>query len=108
MANQEEWAKSLIDTLIQLGADYFVCAPGSRNTPLLLAIASHPQARSLVHFDERGIGFHALGYAKASKRPSVIVVTSGTAVGNLLPAVMEADLDGIPLILLTADRSPLS
>lgn len=104
--DNEQWAQCIVETLVRLGADYFVCAPGSRSTPLLLAVASNKKARSLVHFDERGLGFHAVGYAKASGKPAVIVVTSGTAVGNLLPAVMEANADHLPLILLTADRPP--
>lgn len=102
----EIWATRLIDGLIQQGVDYFCCSPGSRSIPLLLAIASHPEAQKTVHFDERGLGFHAVGYAKASRRPAVVVATSGTAVGNLLPAVMEASNARVPLILLTADRPP--
>lgn len=99
-----EWAHVIIQTLISHEVDYFCLAPGSRSTPLALAIAENPKARSFVHFDERGCSFHALGYAKAAKRPAVLIVTSGTAVGNLFPAVMEAHFDRVPLILLTADR----
>jgi 2-succinyl-5-enolpyruvyl-6-hydroxy-3-cyclohexene-1-carboxylate synthase len=54
--------------------------------------------------DERGAAFRALGYARATKRPAAVVTSSGTAVANLYPAVMEASLDGVPLLLLTADR----
>ena len=103
---KSSWAQLIIELLIAQGADYFCCAPGSRSSPLLMAIAKHPLAKHLVHFDERGLGFHAVGYSKATKNIAVVVVTSGTAVGNLLPALMEADQDEIPLILLTADRPP--
>ncbi len=100
----ETWGKTLIDQLVKQGVDYFCLAPGFRSTPLTLAIAENPKAKSFVHFDERGIAFHALGYAKVSKKPAVVIVTSGTAVGNLMPAVMEAFSAQIPLILLTSDR----
>lgn len=96
----------LIDQLICQGVQDFCLAPGSRSTPLVSAAANHPKARTHIHFDERGLSFYALGCAKASKNPVVIIVTSGTAVGNLLPAVMEAKHDCVPLILLTADRPP--
>lgn len=96
----------LIDQLIFQGVQDFCLAPGSRSTPLVLAVANHLRARSHIHFDERGLGFYALGCAKASKKPIALIVTSGTAVGNLLPAVMEAKHDCVPLILLTADRPP--
>jgi 2-succinyl-5-enolpyruvyl-6-hydroxy-3-cyclohexene-1-carboxylate synthase len=98
------WANILIDQLFQQGITYFCLGPGSRSTPLALAIAEHPQTEHLVHFDERGLAFHALGYAKASQRSVALIATSGTAVANFLPAVMEASQERIPLILLTADR----
>lgn len=94
----------IIDQLIQQGIDTFCLSAGSRSTPLVLSIAEHPQAKRMVHFDERGMAFYALGVAKATGKPVAIVTTSGTAVGNILPAVMEASLDHVPLILLTADR----
>src|SRR5277367_4892541 len=97
-AQNEIWAAKLIDALIGQGIDYFCCARGSRSTSLMLAIARHPKARKIVHFDERGVCFHAVGYAKASLKAAVVVTTSGTAVGNLLPGVMEAYNERIPLI----------
>jgi 2-succinyl-5-enolpyruvyl-6-hydroxy-3-cyclohexene-1-carboxylate synthase len=100
------WAKKLIDACISQGIDYFCYAPGSRSTPLALAIADHKQAKYTIHFDERGLAFYALGYAKTRQKPAVMVTTSGTAVGNLLPAIMEASNDRVPLIILTADRPP--
>ncbi|NGX37821.1 MAG: 2-succinyl-5-enolpyruvyl-6-hydroxy-3-cyclohexene-1-carboxylate synthase [Chlamydiae bacterium] len=97
---------NLIDALIQQKVTFFCLSPGNRSTPLALALAENPLAKTFVHYDERGAAFHALGYAKATKKPAAIVVTSGTAVGNLMPAVMEADAAHIPLILLTCDRPP--
>jgi 2-succinyl-5-enolpyruvyl-6-hydroxy-3-cyclohexene-1-carboxylate synthase len=102
----ETWASKIIDGFIGQGIDYFCCAPGSRSTALILAIAEHPKASRTVHFDERGACFHAVGYAKAKRKPAIVVTTSGTAVGNLLPGVIEAYNARVPLILLTADRPP--
>lgn len=99
-------APQIIDELIQQGVNYFCISPGSRVTPLALGIATHSEAQTKVHFDERGIAFHALGFAKASGKPAAILTTSGTAVGHLLPAIMESSLSYIPLIILTADRPP--
>jgi 2-succinyl-5-enolpyruvyl-6-hydroxy-3-cyclohexene-1-carboxylate synthase len=94
----------LVDQLISLGCDFFCIAPGSRSTPLIVAVANHPKAKSIVAHDERSLGFFALGYAKAIQKPVAIIVTSGTAVANLLPAIIEASLDHVPLIILSADR----
>lgn len=97
------WGQTIIDQLAAQGVEYFCLAPGFRSTPLVVAASKY---KPFVHFDERGLGFHALGAAKATGKPVCIIVTSGTAVGNLMPAVMEADADGVPLILLTSDRPP--
>ena len=84
---------------------YNVCiCPGSRNTPLNLAFLNHKEFKSTSHIDERGAGFFSLGIAKASLNPAVILTTSGTAVANLLPSIIEADLSLTPLIIITADR----
>jgi 2-succinyl-5-enolpyruvyl-6-hydroxy-3-cyclohexene-1-carboxylate synthase len=96
----------IIDQLVQQGVRHFSIAPGSRNTPLVLAAAHHPKARVHVHYDERGAGFFALGLGKGAGIPAAVIVTSGTAVGNLLPCTMEAHHSNAPLILLTADRPP--
>jgi 2-succinyl-5-enolpyruvyl-6-hydroxy-3-cyclohexene-1-carboxylate synthase len=100
------WAETIIDQLIQQGVTYFCISPGSRSTPLAIAVSENPRATAFVHFDERGMAFHALGYAKATKKPAALIVTSGTAVGNLYPAVMEAHHSLTPLLILSADRPP--
>jgi len=100
----EKMTALLIEHLIAQGVDRFCIAPGSRSTALALAVAQNPRAQADIHFDERGLGFYALGRAKGSRKPVALIVTSGTAVGNLLPAVMEASNDHVPLILITADR----
>ena len=84
-------------------------APGSRSTPLTLE-AVHLQNASRAtchsHFDERGLGFFALGIAKSTQAPVAVIVTSGTAAANLYPAIIEARQTGVNLIILTADRPP--
>jgi len=102
----EEWSFHLVDQLVSQGIEMFCLSPGSRNTPLTLAIARHPKAKVMVHYDERGMSFHALGLAKGKNHPVALVVTSGTAVANLFPAVMEAHFAYVPLIIITADRPP--
>jgi len=79
-------------------------SPGSRNTPLIQAFTSDKYFNNYSHIDERISGFFALGQSKITKKPSVIVTTSGTAVANLLPSVIEADLSMTPLIILSSDR----
>lgn len=99
-----ETLRALVGELAAAGvADAVVC-PGSRSTPLALAVAACEPITTRVILDERSAGFFALGLARASRRPVAIVVTSGTAVANLLPAVVEANLARVPLIVLTADR----
>ena len=100
------WGRLLVEELLRCGVGLFCVAPGSRSTPLVAAIAEHPRARALVHYDERGTAFAALGYARATGRPAAWVTTSGTAVANGLPAVAEAATDCVPMLLLTADRPP--
>ncbi|MFW5973523.1 MAG: thiamine pyrophosphate-binding protein, partial [Bacteroidota bacterium] len=100
------WAAALIDQLVTSGVTLFFIAPGSRSTPLTMAAARHGGARTVVHFDERGTCFMAVGAARATGRPAAWITTSGTAVANGFPAVVEASIDHIPVILLTADRPP--
>lgn len=100
------WAYLVVEELVRNGVDFFCVAPGSRSTPLVAALVENPKAKSLVHFDERGTAFAALGYARATGRPAAWITTSGTAVANGLPAVVEASTDGVPMLCLTADRPP--
>jgi len=100
------WAYLIVEELLRCGVGFFCVAPGSRSTPLVAALAANEKDRSLIHFDERGTAFAALGYARATGRPAAWITTSGTAVANGLPAVVEAATDGVPMILLTADRPP--
>jgi 2-succinyl-5-enolpyruvyl-6-hydroxy-3-cyclohexene-1-carboxylate synthase len=100
-----------VDELIRCGLREAVLAPGSRSTPLALALFDHaaedPSGPRLhVRIDERSAAFLALGLAKASHRPSVVICTSGTAAAHFHAAVIEADEAGVPLIVLTADRPP--
>ena len=100
------WAALIVEELVRSGVRFFCVAPGSRSTPLVAALAANERAESLVHFDERGTAFAAVGYARAAGVPAAWITTSGTAVANGLPAVVETATDGVPLILLTADRPP--
>jgi len=98
------WCQAIFEELSRFGVSEVCIAPGSRSTPLTLEAAENPNLTLHTHFDERGLGFLALGIAKASNKPVAIVVTSGTAVANLLPAIAEAKLTGEKLVVLTADR----
>lgn len=98
------WGKVVARTLLALGLRHAVVSPGSRSTPLASALADLSGLDLAVAIDERSAGFHALGIAKATRRPVVLLCTSGTAAANYLPAVIEARLSGIPLLVLTADR----
>ena len=100
------WAYLIVEELVRSGVDFFCVSPGSRSTPLVAALSENPKAKSLVHFDERGSAFAALGYARATGRPAAWITTSGTAVANGLPAIVEASTDGVPMLCLTADRPP--
>lgn len=102
----ETAAQVLIESLRQLGLAHAVLTPGSRSTPLAIALAKNKNITAHLHFDERGAAFMALGIAKATRVPAAAVCTSGTAVANYLPAVAEASNAAIPLLLITADRPP--
>ncbi|AUI67205.1 MULTISPECIES: 2-succinyl-5-enolpyruvyl-6-hydroxy-3-cyclohexene-1-carboxylic-acid synthase [Glaesserella] len=101
------WSRVVLNALLRYGVKHFCIAPGSRSTPLTLEavhLQKQNQAECHTHFDERGLGFFALGLAKATNEPVAIIVTSGTAVANLYPAVIEASISHHKLIVLSADR----
>ena len=100
------WAQLMVEELVRNEVTTFYIGPGSRSTPLTVAVARHARARAQICYDERGAGFRALGHARATRLPAAVITTSGTAVANLYPAVVEAAQDHVPLILLTADRPP--
>ncbi len=100
------WADLMVEELVRTGVDYFCLSPGSRSTPLTAAVVEHATAKKIMHFDERGAAFHALGYARATGRPAALICTSGTAIANYYPAVVEASMDHVPMIVLTTDRPP--
>lgn len=100
------WAGLLVEECCRQGIDYFVLSPGSRSTPLTVATARRQSVRRVVAYDERGAAFHALGYARATGRPAVLICTSGTAAANYLPAVIEAHMDRVPMLICSADRPP--
>ncbi|MFM2609622.1 2-succinyl-5-enolpyruvyl-6-hydroxy-3-cyclohexene-1-carboxylic-acid synthase [Vibrio chagasii] len=98
------WCNTLLEELTRSGVEHVCIAPGSRSTPLTLEAEANSKLTLHTHFDERGLGFLALGLAKASNKPVAVIVTSGTAVANLLPATAESGLTREKLILLTSDR----
>ncbi len=97
---------AFVDELARAGVRNVCIAPGSRSTPLAMMIASHPEIKVWLNLDERSNSFFALGMAKASREPVAILCSSGTATANFFPAVAEARLGRVPLIVLTADRPP--
>ncbi|MBC1558285.1 2-succinyl-5-enolpyruvyl-6-hydroxy-3-cyclohexene-1-carboxylic-acid synthase [Listeria booriae] len=99
-----EYLAAFVEELVQAGVKEAVISPGSRSTPIALLMAEHPTLKIYVDVDERSAGFFALGIAKASKRPVVLLCTSGTAAANYFPAVAESNLSQVPLLVLTADR----
>ncbi|TSJ78235.1 2-succinyl-5-enolpyruvyl-6-hydroxy-3-cyclohexene-1-carboxylic-acid synthase [Rariglobus hedericola] len=98
------WCSVLAETLVRCGVTQAVISPGSRSTPLTMALARHPGVEAVPVLDERSAAFFALGLAKQKGRPVVLVCTSGTAGANYYPAVIEAHESGVPLIVITADR----
>lgn len=101
-----QWAEIFVDELARSGLQSVCLAPGSRNTPLTLAFAKHPDIQAYSHLDERSAGFFALGLALASQKPVALVCTSGTALANFYPAIVEAHQSQIPLLVLSGDRPP--
>lgn len=98
--------RAFIEQLRRAGVRHVVVAPGSRSTPLTLAVTRQDGLTPWLHLDERSAGYFALGLARETGRPVAVICSSGTAAANLLPAVIEASLSRVPLLLLTADRPP--
>lgn len=100
------YAETLVHALAGAGLRDVCIAPGSRSTPLTLAFDAHPDITIHLHLDERCASFYALGLAMATERPVALVCTSGTAAVEFHPAVVEAQMSNVPLLVLTADRPP--
>jgi len=104
VSSQARWALTLMRGLAEAGVRDVVISPGSRSTPFVLAAASVESMREHVVVDERSAAFFALGQARLTGRPSLLICTSGTAAAHYYPAVIEAAQDCIPLLVLSADR----
>ena len=102
----KKFCSILLDILSAKGLNQIVCSPGSRNAPLLIAAAARPQLKKHFVVDERSASFMALGISLVSKNPVALVCTSGTALLNYAPGVAEAYYQGIPIIVISADRPP--
>ena len=98
------WSLSIIHAYASAGVQHAVISPGSRSTPITLACDRHADITTWVQVDERSAAFFALGLAINSRQPVILVCTSGSAVANWLPAVVEANYSQVPLLLLSADR----
>ncbi|MEI9940335.1 MAG: 2-succinyl-5-enolpyruvyl-6-hydroxy-3-cyclohexene-1-carboxylic-acid synthase [Pseudomonadota bacterium] len=99
-----EWSRLLLGTLARAGVEHVVVSPGSRSTPFAWAALNEPGLRCHSVWDERVAAFFALGQARVSGRPSLLLCTSGSAAANYYPALIEASLARMPLLVLTADR----
>ena len=106
LSENSVWGCLTIEVLARLGVETIVTSPGARSTPLTLAAARNTRVEALTILDERSAGFFALGIAKCTHKPVVLICTSGTAAANYWPAVVEASMSGTSLIVITADRPP--
>src|ERR1700726_3142362 len=98
------YAGAFVDELQRAGVQNVVICPGSRSTPLAMVFAAQAGMRTWMHVDERSAAYFGLGMAKQLRQPVALLCTSGTAAANFLPAVVEAKLTHVPLLVLTADR----
>ncbi|TFH29549.1 MAG: 2-succinyl-5-enolpyruvyl-6-hydroxy-3-cyclohexene-1-carboxylate synthase, partial [Myxococcales bacterium] len=103
---QTEWARLVIDSFVQAGVRDAIISPGSRSTPFAIAALEHEGLECTSALDERSAAHYALGQARTTLRPSLVLCTSGSAPANYFPAVVEASEAGLPLIVLSADRPP--
>ena len=99
-----EYIAALVDEFYHLGVRHAVFSPGSRSTTMAMLFTEYEGFETYMNIDERSASFMALGIAKAHKEPTVLVCTSGSAVAHYLPAILEAQYSGVPLIVLSADR----
>lgn len=99
-----DYIEAFVTELVHSGVEDVVISPGSRSTPLAMMLVKNKGIRVHVHVDERSAAFFALGIAKASQKPTAILCTSGSAAANYFPAIVEAKISRVPLLVLTADR----
>ena len=97
-------ARVVVDEMANQGVEVVVISPGSRSAAVAIAASGHDSIETIVVIDERSAAFHALGVARATGRPAAVVSTSGTAPANFLPAIVEADMSCVPIVVITADR----
>ena len=98
------WSKLIISELIKNGITYFIISAGKRNLPLISALSLFKEITIIEEIDERSAGFLALGYAKSTGKIPVVICTSGSALSNFYPSVLESTNSNIPILFLSADR----
>lgn len=103
---QASFCATLVDEWVRGGLRAVMIAPGSRSTPMAVALVAHPSVKVSVFLDERSAAFAALGWGMATGEPAVALCTSGTAATHFHAAVAEADLSAVPLLIVTTDRPP--
>lgn len=103
---QTQWARLVVDSLVRAGVRIAVISPGSRSTPFVVAALEQKGLECISAIDERSAAHYALGCARATLAPALVLCTSGSAAANYFPAIMEANEAGIPLVVLSADRPP--
>jgi len=101
---QTRWTKTFIRALVEAGVRSAIISPGYRNTALVSALFEQEALQTFSVFDERTAAYLALGQARVTRRPSLLICTSGTAGAHYLPAIIEAKYSGLPMLVLTADR----
>lgn len=99
-----KYIASFIDELEKSGVSDVVISPGSRSTPLAMLMVEHPKIKTWIQIDERSAGYFALGIARMQKKAVALICTSGTAVANFMPSIVEAHYQKVPLIVLSTDR----
>src|SRR6266851_6169659 len=95
---------AFVAELARAGVRHVCACPGSRSAPLAIKLAEHPDIKVWMHLDERSAAYFGLGLARALRQPVALLATSGTAAANFFPAIVEAFLARVPLVVLTADR----